>query len=62
MQTYKTFLKIAKKRLPSCMIYFGIFVVLMFLMSFAANDSNNTQYKAYSLSISILDEDQSETS
>ncbi|MDD6183181.1 MAG: ABC transporter permease [Lachnospiraceae bacterium] len=62
MQTYKTFLKIAKKRLPSCMIYFGIFVVLMFLMSFAANDSNNTQYKAYSLNISILDEDQSETS
>lgn len=59
MQTFKTFFKIAKKQLPNCIIYFVIFLAIMFLMSFAAEDSNAKQYEAYSLDISVIDLDDS---
>lgn len=59
MQTFKTFFKIAKKQLPGCMLYFGIYLILMFLMSFAAKDSNESQYDAYSLDVSVIDLDHS---
>lgn len=36
MQTFKTFFKIAKKNLPSCILYLGIYLVIMILMSFLA--------------------------
>lgn len=62
MQTFKTFFKIAKKQLPACILYFGIFLVIMFLMSFAAKDSNESQYKTYSLDISVIDLDNSTAS
>lgn len=62
MHTFKTFFKIAKKQLPACMLYFGIFLALMFLMSFAATDSNKKQYETYSLNISVIDLDHSTAS
>lgn len=62
MQTFRTFFKIAKKQLLSCIIYFIIFLAIMFLMSFAAEDSNDKQYKAYSLTISVIDLDHSKAS
>lgn len=62
MHTFKTFFKIAKKQLPACMLYFGIFLALMFLMSFAATDSNEKQYETYSLNISVIDLDHSTAS
>lgn len=62
MHTFKTFFKIAKKQLPACMLYFGIFLALMFLMSFAATDSNEKQYETYSLNISVIDFDHSTAS
>ncbi len=62
MQTFKTFFKIAKKHLPGCMLYFGIFLALMLLMSFAAKDTNEYQYQTYSLDISVIDLDHSTAS
>lgn len=39
------------------MLYFLIFLALMFLMSFTAKDSNEKQYEAYALDISVIDLD-----
>lgn len=62
MQTFKTFLKIAKTRLPHSILYFVIFTVLMCLMSVVTKDSSSSQFQSSSLDIAIIDEDQSDSS
>lgn len=62
MQTFKTFFKISKKYLPSCMLYFCIYVVIMILMSFLAQDSHDNQFQSSSLDIAIIDSDDSKAS
>lgn len=62
MQTFKTFFKIAKKNLPSCILYLGIYLVIMILMSFLAKDSNDSQFQSSSLDIGIIDCDDSKAS
>ena len=62
MQTFKTFFKISKKHLPSCILYLGIYVVIMILLSFLAQDSNDSQFQASSLDIGIIDCDESKAS
>lgn len=59
MQTFKTFFKIAKKQSVKCSIYLIVFAALILLMSFATKDTNNQQYEAYSLNVSVIDHDHS---
>lgn len=62
MQVYRTFFKIARKHLPQCILYFVIFMVLMIMMSSTAKDTQTTNFQAKSISISIVDKDQSKAS
>ena len=34
MQVFKTFFKIAKKHVASCLVYLGVFVALLLMMNF----------------------------
>ena len=48
MQTFKTIKKKKKKNLPSCILYLGIYLVIMILMSFLAKDSNDSPFQSSS--------------
>lgn len=60
MQVFKTFLKIAKKKLPSAFIYIGIFLGISLIM--AMNSNSNTEFKETKLDVCIIDEDNSDAS
>lgn len=63
MQVFKAFCKIAGKRLNTILIYFVIYAVITIIFAFSAKDSfSYGQFSASSLSVSILDEDQSTAS
>ncbi len=62
MQVYKTFLKIAKKRFPSVILYFVIFLILAVIMSFNAESEANAYFQSSSVSMCIIDHDQSTSS
>ncbi len=59
MQVYKTFFKIAKKHLTSSIIFTGIFLVIIFMLSTTAKEENASRFEADSVSIAVLDEDNS---
>ena len=61
MQVFKTFFKIAKKHVASCLVYLGVFVALLLMMSHSSSDTS-TSFEEASLNISIIDEDNSTAS
>ncbi len=60
MQTYKAFMKIAKKYLPSMAIYFIIFMVLSVMMSSQSSDNQEMMYKDEEISFTVFNRDESE--
>ncbi len=60
MQVFKTYMKILKKNLPAAIIYIIVFVVLLVIM--AKTSDSTTDYSDVSLSVSVFDEDESESS
>lgn len=62
MQVFKTFFRIAKKKLPGTAIYFVIFLVIMLLQSQLSNKDVDTSFQSSSLDICVIDEDHSDAS
>lgn len=62
MQVFNTFFKIAKKKIPSIILYFIIFLILMFMMSSSASRYLESSFKPTSLDICVIDEDSSNAS
>lgn len=59
MQVYKLFFKIASKHIKSSLIYLGIFLVLIFMMTFSGKKEMNSRFEAKSVDITIIDKDNS---
>lgn len=57
MQVYKTFFKISKKYLTSCLIYAFIFIVILIAMSRLGSQSTNDRFKADKVSFAVIDND-----
>lgn len=57
MQLFKAFMKIARKRLPSSIIYFCIYAVITFAMGATYQNNMNTTFQSKSLKLCIIDED-----
>lgn len=62
MQVFSAFIKIAKKKFVATLMYLGMFLVLIAIMSQLAQETINSQFEAAELSICINDEDQSHAS
>lgn len=60
MQTYKAFLKIAKKNCPSAMIYFIIFMVVCIMASSQNEENENEIYKDEEINFTVFNRDGSE--
>lgn len=57
MQVYKTFFKIAKKYLTSCLIYAFVFIAILIAMSRIGSESVNDRFKADKVSFAVIDND-----
>ena len=57
MQVYKTFFKIAKKYLSSCLIYAFVFIAVLIAMSRIGSESANDRFKADKVSFAVIDKD-----
>ncbi|HCJ75328.1 MAG: ABC transporter permease [Lachnospiraceae bacterium] len=62
MQVFKTFLKIAKKRFPSVLLYYIIFTVIVIALSKIGASDHETSFTATKADICIMDEDDSTAS
>lgn len=62
MQVFKTFLKIAKKKFPSVLLYYIIFTVIVIAMSKIGASDHETSFTATKADIYIIDEDDSTAS
>ena len=62
MQVFKSFFKIAKKRLPSLSMYFCIYMFIILMFSFTSDKSIESSFQAAALRISVQDSDQSKAS
>ena len=62
MQVFKTFLKIAKKRFPSVLLYYIIFTVIVIALSKIGASDHETSFTATKADIYIIDEDDSTAS
>ena len=62
MQVFKTFLKIAKKKFPSVLLYYIIFTVVVIAMSKIGASDHETSFTATKTDIYIIDEDNSTAS
>lgn len=62
MQVFKTFLKIAKKKFPSVLLYYIIFTVVVIAMSKIGASDHETSFTATKTDIYIIDEDDSTAS
>ena len=60
MQVFKTFMKIAKKKLPIVFMYAWIFIVL--LIMFTAYGPQDVSFEDKSLGVSVIDEDNTDAS
>ena len=60
MQVYKVFMKMARKRLVTILMYFGIFALICFIMT--ANAQQDKDYSDKKLKISVADMDNTEAS
>lgn len=59
MPTYKTFLKIAKKNIPSLMIYFVIFMVISIMMTSQGAEEEKQTYKDEEINFTVINRDNS---
>lgn len=57
MQVFKVFFKVLKKKLPSAMVYLGVFLVISIIM--INNSSSESQFEASRLKVCIFDNDNS---
>lgn len=57
MQLFNAFMKIARKRLPSSLMYFCIYAVIAFAMGATYQNNMNTGFQSKSLKLCIIDED-----
>lgn len=60
MQVFKTFMKIAKRKLPIVLMYAGIFIVL--LIMFTAYGPQDVSFEEESLGVCVIDEDNTDAS
>lgn len=60
MQVFNAFLKIAKKNIPMALIYIGLFLVL--LTFFVDSNTENNNFEAARLSVSVIDMDNTDAS
>ena len=60
MQVFKTFMRITLKRLPTALIYVGIFMLFSVIM--AKNSSEDMKFTNFKLDVCVIDEDNSEAS
>lgn len=58
MQVFKSFFKIAKKRIPSIAIYLVIFLVLTFLLSGSSKKESANNFESKKIDITIIDQDE----
>ncbi|MDD6327256.1 MAG: ABC transporter permease [Lachnospiraceae bacterium] len=61
MQVYNTLMKIVKKQLGSCAIFFGIFIFLLTMFSNTGGEQRH-EYESYSCMLAIIDKDHSDAS
>lgn len=62
MQVFNTFFRIAKKKIPSIIMYFVIFMIIMFMMSAFGGKNPDSSFESTSLDICVIDEDNSDAS
>lgn len=62
MQVFKTFLKIAKKKFPSVLLYYIVFTVVVIALSKIGASDHETSFTATKADIYIIDEDDSTAS
>lgn len=62
MQLFKTFYKVAWKRLPAISIYLVIYAIITFLMGNSSEKNMDTNFQSKSLDICVIDEDHSKAS
>ena len=60
MQVFKTFMKIAKRKLPIVLMYAWIFIVL--LIMFTAYGPQDVSFEEKSLGVCVIDEDNTDAS
>ena len=61
MQVFNTFFKVARKHLVASMVYLGVFILLIVMMS-NSSDTESTAFEEISLNICMIDEDHSTAS
>lgn len=59
MQVFKAFFKIANKHKIPCLIYAGIFLILIMMMSLTSSKTTTSKFEANSVDIVIIDNDHS---
>lgn len=57
MQLFNAFMKVAKKRLPSSLIYFVIYAVITFTLGSSYQTTMDASFQSRSLKICVIDED-----
>lgn len=57
MQLFKAFMKIAWKRMPVSLIYFGIYAVITFMLCNSYQTTMDESFQSRSLNICVIDED-----
>lgn len=62
MQLYKAFLKIAKKRLPSSIMYFIAYAIIAFVLGATYQNNVDSHFQSKALKICIIDEDNTKAS
>lgn len=62
MQIYNAFLKVARTRVTSILIYYVVFLIFVILSSQNTADDNRSRFEASSVPICIIDEDKSAAS
>lgn len=62
MQLFKAFMKIARKRLPSSIIYFVVYAIIAFSMGEIFQENLDANFQSKALKICIIDEDCTEAS
>ena len=59
MQVYKCFLKIMKKNILPCIIYFSIFLVLILMMTSNGNSAVTNAFSSEKVDLAVIDRDNS---
>ena len=60
MQVFKTFMKVAVRKLPSVIMYFAIFATIVFIMAANASSEADKGFESSKLKVCVTDLDDSE--